>query len=99
MKNILRHKRFWGPSYDKNEETLVLSGADYVDDCKHSILSRVGFTIFMLSLVEAYGGGANINNFATNILMIANVKGTKNCNYNPFWKAFTKDLHELAKGL
>ncbi len=76
----------------------MLQGADYNDDCKHSMLSRVGFTIFMLSLVEAYGGGATANNFATSILMIANSKGTKRCNFNPFWKVFTKDLQELAKG-
>jgi hypothetical protein len=53
----------------------------------------------MLSLVEAIGGGATVNNFATSIMMIANSKGTKSCNYNPFWKVFTQDLHELAKGL
>jgi hypothetical protein len=98
LKNILRHYDFWKESYHREEETLVLQGSDYIDDCKHSMLSRVGFTIFMLSIVEAYGGGATVNNFATSILMIANSKGTKRCNYNPFWKAFTNDLHELARG-
>ncbi len=84
--------------FDDTMENMIITLNIYNDDYKAAIISTIGATIFIFSILEAFDGSATFDNEAAWVAMLVDDHGTKHKGFNECWKKYTEELIALAKG-